>query len=219
MIEKLKIENPEIADNDRLIGKKLRQSYTFMPPQDKLDDMTDDEVDELQDEVKLSAIKLKRDAATYRNQMGELLTKVSSEQLSSEDLTAKRQQIAAEWEEPSKTIIPKEIPIPIDEWDKELLKFSVDKDDLSKLGESVKKYASDNQIPYTNANYKMIGDQIMASYVLEKLPKIMRVALDNMAAEIQLATDRKYTNPSASKKTESKSGKGEPDVNLKPLIG
>lgn len=200
---KMQLETPALANDDRLLGRMMDKSYMKLPSQELLDDMSDDEVEDLKDEVKLAEIKLRQDAGQFRDTLTELLTKATPIKEAPEDLQAKREKILTEWTEPAKTIIAKEISIPDGDWNKVLLKYAIDDTEFASLTASVPKYAADNNIPFTEDNFKMIGGQIMSNYIMGKLPKIIKAVTDKVRADVMLEAEKKYTNPSAHK-TETK---------------
>jgi len=196
---KVQLENPGIADDDRLLGKLLDRSYKRMPEQQVLDDMSDEEIQDLKDDVKLSEIQLKRDAESYRKSMGEMLTKATPERVSVEDIKAQRAKIAAEWTEVSSKVISKDMAVPDGEWDTELMKFAMDDAEFAKFVEDIPTYAANNNIPYTKENAEMIKKQIMQYYIYEKFPKIIRAVKDHLVKNVQNEVEKEYVVPSAGK--------------------
>lgn len=214
---KVQLEKPEIATNDRLVAKEVNAMYKTMPDEEKLEDMSDEEIQDLRDDVTLSDIKLKRDAAQFTSQMVELLEKAArdmSPQPPAPEID--RQAIKQEWEAPAKTILPKEISVPIDEWTKESLKFTVDQAEFAKLAAFIPEYASQNGIKLDDKAHKAIQQEVFKGFVFDNLPKIVRAVVDKTKAETTLEVERKYVNPSARRK-ETKEGKTEKGVDLSPL--
>lgn len=214
---KVQLEKPEIATNDRLVAKEVNAIYKVMPDTEKLEDMSDEEIQDLRDEVTLSDIKLKRDAAKFTGEMVEILEKAAKD-MSPEPPAPEidRQAIKQEWAAPAKTILPKEISVPIDEWTKEALKFSVDQAQFAKLAEFIPEYASQNGIKLDDKAHKAIQQEVFKGFVFDNLPKIVRAVVDKTKAETTLEVERKYVNPSA-RRTETKEGKTSKDVDLSPL--
>lgn len=214
---KVQLQKPGIANDDRLISRQLAKQYKFMPAQEALDDMTDDEVQDLKDEVALSKIELAQDANNFRKEISELLSKATPDKVKPEDLQKQKDEIAKAWLEPSQKIIPKEISIPDEVWDKELLKFKIEDAEFAALVKDIPQYAADNNIPLTEESFKALSGQLLSNYVMGKLPAIIKAVKDKVKAETLLEAEKKYVNPS-SKKTETKGKPAAKGINFDPLL-
>lgn len=214
---KVQLQKPGIANDDRLISKQLAKQYKFLPTQEALDDMTDDEVQDLKDEVALSKIELSQDANLFRKEVAELLSKATPDKAKPEDIQKQRDDIAKAWLEPSQKIIPKEISIPDEVWDKELLKFKIEDAEFAALVKDIPQYAATNNIPLTQESFNALSGQILSNYVMGKLPSIIKAVKDKVRAETLLDAEKKYVNPS-SKKTETKGKPPAKDVDFSPLL-
>jgi hypothetical protein len=216
---KMQLDNPLLVGNDRLIARKLEKDYRFMPSQEALDDMSDEEREETEDEVKLSQLQLKADAQKVRDELSGILSKATATTTKPTpvDLQAQKAALVEAWVEPSKKIISKEISIPDGEWDKELLKFAVDDAEFAQITANIPQYAANNGLQLNEDNFKAISGQVLSNYIMGKLPKIIKAVKDKVKAETTLEVEKKYTNPS-SKRTESKGTRKSGDTDLSPLI-
>lgn len=210
----MQLEDPNLIGNDMLIDRKMGKKYYFMPSDEALEDMSDDERREVELDFELSQLELRADAQKVRDKLAGMMPTRTT--VTPEDIQARRQALESEWKEPSKTIISKEISIPDGEWDKELLKYGIEQSEFDSIVASVPQIAANNNLALTEENFKAISGQILSNYVMGNLPKIVKAVKEKVRAETILEVEKKYNNPSA-KRSESKGTRKEGDVNLSPL--
>ena len=192
------IDNPEIADDDRLLSRLLERKYTLsMPDKDSLDDMSEEEIQDLKDKVRLDAIRLRKDASVARREFNTLLEAVEkSGGISPEQIAKGKQDIKDTWSGVTKDIVPEQIPIPIGDWKKEFMKFSLDKAQFAKIAEGVPEYASNAGLPLTDENLKVIRQSILEKQMFLSLPKIIEAVVDATTAKVKLEAEKRLSNVS-----------------------